>query len=458
MATPVAFLPAWFREMIQINYLTSELRDPLVPRCLWRQGIPRKPWQAREGEEKIETRSGVIDPVFAASSPRTDPTPKDVRVEQFRICAENLHDAIELDFRQNYHVVWPEVQRQLRAMATQAGTSVGRWSRRAIFSRYGGGHTWLTAQALVGAGTLTVARIAGFTHAFTSAGRLDPVSATNPLSITVGAETLSVIGATPAAAAKPLGAGTLTLAAVTTALHAMNSAVLSSIRPRLIRVGGGTTSRALAAGNLLTLAHIDQAVARMRILGVPAFPDGRYRAHISPEGVRQLRQDTAFQNLVQGVPESMRVTGFEVGDYGSCIFVENPEAPSYYNVHANEDFPGAVTSAETGSVNVGRALLMGADTVEEHFVPEMEFPTVPAADKSHVQGMLGQFVDRGNYVEGLIEGIRIIFRAPQDQKGERCTVTWSWTGDFAVPTDYRSQVQDGSGYKRAVIIEHADLS
>jgi hypothetical protein len=173
--------------------------------------------------------------------------------------------------------------------------------------------------------------------------------------------------------------------------------------------------------------------------------------------VRQLREDAAWQLQVRGVPDHERVTGFEVGQISGCTFIENAESPTYYNVATGEDFPGAVTAAETGSQNICRTIVTGPETVVEHYVPEEDFETTPGSAGFGKREMLGKWADYGNYVVGLVEGIYVYFRLPLDAKGERSTVTWSWTGDFGVPTDFRAQVQSQAAYKRAVVIEHADL-
>lgn len=457
MATHVAFLPPAIRLLIQENHLADMIKEPLVPQNLFRQGIEREKWNAKSGESLIITRNGTLAPVVAASTPRTDPTPQAPTLEQWGVTAENLQGAVEIDIRQNYHTITQEFRRQIGSLGLQAGTSVSRWVRSKLFQSYGGGHTWLTAGVLLGGATLTVQSISGFTHNFNTDGRLVPVSAATPISITVDGETVSVVAATPTNPALPHGAGTLTLAVGVVAGHLINVPVLAATRPRIIRVGGATTTRGIGAGNLITLTQINSGVAYLRTLGVPTFSDGRYRCHLSPEAVRQLREDAAWQLQVRGVPDHERVTGFEVGQLSGCTFIENAESPTYYNVAAGEDFNGAVTSAQTGGQNICRTIITGPGTVVEHYVPEDDFETTPSTAGFGKREMLGKWVDQGNYVKGLVEGIHIYFRLPLDAKGERSTVTWSWTGDYGVPTDFRAQVNSQAAYKRAVIVESCDL-
>lgn len=453
----VAFLPDYLRAAIQDDTIARMLLEPLSPNNLWREQIPEENWEEGSGETKLITRSGVMRLKKKASTPRTDPTPGDVPIEQYEIEAETLDDAVELDLRQQFHVAWNETNRKLTELGRAAGTSVGRWARNRLFHAYNGGATWLTAQANIGTATLHVASLAGFRRSFDSRGRLSPISATVPLAATLGAETISIVAALPADADKPNGAGTLTLAANLAATHAIYVVLVSSVAPKIIRIGGGTSTRALTSADLLTLASIESAVAYLRQQGVPTFPDGRYRVHLSPEAVRQLRRDADWKAQIESVPDNERVTGFEVGRISGCTFLENAEAPSRYTVDADEDFPGAVTAAQQGTVNVGRVLISGAEAVREHRVPELGFATAPGTAQWGVKGAAAQWIEGGNYAKTMLKGILFAFRAPQDQKGERLTVTYSWTGDFGVSTDNKARMIGAAAYRRAVVVEHADL-
>lgn len=459
MSAHVSFLPAQIRDLIQEKQLTRMIAEPLMPSNLWRQGIPREKWDASTGESKFITRNGLIDPVVVASTPGVDPSPSDVPLEQWFVTAENLHGQVNVDIRQNFHTVVNEFVRRMNALGRNAGQSVGRWSRKALFNAYCGGHTWNTAQAANAQAFIRVQSIAGFTHTTDSTGRLVAVSAANPIAATIGSEAVSIIAAVPLSDAKPHGAGTLTcLANIAAGPHAANTAVLATNRPYIYRVGGASTVRGIGSGDVLTIASLERGVARLRKLGVPTFSDKRYRVYLSPEHVRQLRRDTEYQLQVRGVPDHERQTEFEVGYISGCTFVEIGESPSYETVAAAEDFAPAVTAAQTGGQNIARAIIVGADTIVEHYVPEGEFSEVPGTSGAFgMKANLGDWTDMGNYVSTSIEGIRVVMRQPLDAKGERSTVTWSWTGDFGIPTDSTSALKDGRLYKRAVVIETADL-
>jgi hypothetical protein len=46
-----------------------------------------------------------------------------------------------------------------------------------------------------------------------------------------------------------------------------------------------------------------------------------------------------------------------------------------------------------------------------------------------------------------------IVRPPQDRLQQNLSTSWSWVGDYGVPSD--STTGDAALYKRAVVLEHA---
>ena len=468
-----AFIPPLLRDLIQENHLTRDLKDPLVPHNLFREDITREKWDAQSGERRFITRNGTLAPAVRASRPRVDPAPQVPTIEQWGIEAKVLDGSTEVDIRQDFHTVVDEFRRRMSSLGLSAGTSVARWARAKLFQTYLGGQTWLTSQAVNTDTTIRVQSCAGFAATFDQYGRLSNVGAGNKLVVTIGGEAAEVIGCSPLDIDKPNGPGILTLnAAIAAGPHVAYVAVLAANRPKVIRAGGGTTSRAIGSGDVLTLALIEAGVAYLKALGVPTFPDGNYRVHLAPESIKQLRRDHEWQRQVRGVPDHERVTKFEVGRIASCVFIENEESPTLFNVDPAEDVAGAVLSADgsytwggvtyavpgTGGQNIARPIIVGPESMIEHYVPEQDFETTPASANFGKREMIGEWVVDGGYLKTLVNGIYVYFRLPQDQKGERSTVTWSWTGDFGMPSDYRAQVQVAAAFKRGIAIEHVDLT
>ena len=69
-----------------------------------------------------------------------------------------------------------------------------------------------------------------------------------------------------------------------------------------------------------------------------------------------------------------------------------------------------------------------------------------------IQGKIGGFSVVNNGIQISTERIRYIARAPQDRLQQQVSQTWSWSGDFGVPSDFLGGIT-GSRFKRGVVIE-----
>ncbi len=65
---------------------------------------------------------------------------------------------------------------------------------------------------------------------------------------------------------------------------------------------------------------------------------------------------------------------------------------------------------------------------------------------------IGGFSVVNNGIQIPTERLRLIIRAPQDRLQQQVSQSWSWTGDFGVPSDFFGGL-GGSRFKRAVVIE-----
>ena len=60
----------------------------------------------------------------------------------------------------------------------------------------------------------------------------------------------------------------------------------------------------------------------------------------------------------------------------------------------------------------------------------------------------------------LVNGVAQIIRPPLDRLQQTASQTWTWIGDFAVPTDLTATTNiiptaSNALYKRSVVVEHA---
>ena len=447
-------------EIIQSNLLQRRFQDALYSRHLFRGEAKPMPWVANQGERIIFTRKGLMTPKRAALIPGKDPEASTYGHEQFSGEVDQLGDSIETSMMVNFVTLASKLDEDTQTLGLNAAESLNFRARNRLFVPYAGGETMTTADAPAGALTISVANLAGFREIL-QAGRLVTVGVSAPLPISfVGAEPdNSVIGFSPALASEPDGPGTLTLLTVViesplTARTQVRASTGSIIR----RSGGGADIDAMTSASILTLSDIQAVVANMRQQKVPAHADGYYHVHLSPIAHQQIFADTAWRQSYQSLPDSMPYREFIVGGpYLGCIFYENTELPTSDSVIATRSSSAAAALSapevgceivNDGGVLIGRVIITGGGMMEEKWLDESRLMSIAGAT-----GKIGNFSITNNGVAVMTDRIRYIIRSPLDKLQQNITSTWSWSGDFIVPTDQLTG--NGARFKRAGIIEHA---
>lgn len=453
-------LPAELVNIIQDRVLERIFHDALYPRLLFRSEAMAEEWQANLGERRVFTRAGLIPVTTDPLVPGADPVPDTYALEQWEAEARQFGKAIDTHMPSSYVALAPLFLRNTVQLGLNAGQTLNRLTRDAIFRAYLGGNTVAIAVAAIGATQITVASINGFTERVLN-GRPTPVSAVNPLPVvfTGGEPANTVIGAVPLNPAQPLGPGILTLSAALTVGLALRAGVAADTRSRILRVGAGATVDALVAANILTLDTVIAAVSRLRENNIPPTPDGYYHVHLTPTAEQELFADNHFQRLHQSLPESAAYRDLAVGQLLGCRFYRNTENPNDVNTGPLVDTSGGGGSAREspeiggevinqGAVPIRRAIVMGGGALYEQYLDESKFIT-----EAGTTGKIGEFQVMNNGVAIMTERIRLIMRAPLDRLQQLVGQAWSWSGDFPVPSD--GLTGDGARFKRAVIIEHA---
>ncbi len=444
---------AYLDAVVQDNTLVREFHDALFPQLLFRDEATPEKWAANIGDTQVFTRASLLPPQVTPITPGEDPTPTSPSFEQWRVKAAQYTDTIDTTMPASRTALAPLFARNAKSLGLQAGESMNRVCRNKLFRAYTGGNS-VTVGTGAAATSVVVNSINGFTHVVVN-GQEVPVSPTFPLNVTIaGVGTVQVIGASPLDANCPLGAGTLTLAAPATWADA--AAVVSGTAPLVIRSGGAATIDGLTALNGLTLADIRPAVATMRRNRVPTHADGYYHVHLDPIAEAQLFGDNEFQRINQGVPDNVRHREMAVGFLMGCVFYSNSESPNVYNSGAlYESRPGAEASCEyyadvrnAAGVAVTRTIITGGGSIMEKYIDEnTEYMT-----EAGYTGKVGKFSVVNNGLVVNIDRVRYIIRAPLDRLQQQVAQTWSWSGDWGIPTDLLGG-QTGSRYKRAIVIE-----
>jgi hypothetical protein len=165
----------------------------------------------------------------------------------------------------------------------QAARSLDELARNALFSSYFGGNTRVRTTLGSPGAAMAVDDIRGFQNAFVN-GTQQAVSASNPLTVTVGANAYTLTGATAdttnVSTAPDGTSGVLAFAGnVSVSDGTSGNAVLAANAAVIVRPSQRSNTSALTAGDMLTMSCFLDAVAKLRLNAVPEI-DGVYNITI----------------------------------------------------------------------------------------------------------------------------------------------------------------------------------
>jgi len=461
----VVGVPASVVDLQQKGLLERAFHDGLFPTLAYRSECLFEDWEANSGTEIFMSRPGLLAPKVNPLQAGVDPTPEQPTFEQWSAVLQRYGSSIDTHIPTSVVSNANLFLRNIQTIGLQAGQSVNRIARNAMFKAYLGGQTATTAIAAAGDSTIAVASLNGFTEVLlpTASARPVPVSPANPLSITIAGVTgaRNVIGTAPNDPNDPQGPGILFLsAALGGAGAAARASVLAANRPRIVRTGGGTSVDALGAADTFVLQDAINAVALLRRASVQPHSDGWYHAHISPQSNAQVFSDPAFQRLNTSLPEyAIYKEGF-IGTIAGIMFYMNNESPDETNTGVriatgtNAFYSpeiGAETTNDAG-INVGRILITGRGVAYERGLnPDL------LTSEAGITGKVGEFQVVNNGISISTEKIRLTLRSPINRLQDQVAATWDISTSFPIPSDQLAS-SGPERFKRAIVLEHALLS
>jgi hypothetical protein len=241
---------------------------------------------------------------------------------------------------------------------------------------------------------------------------------------------------------------------------AVRDTVLAATRARRLRVGGAVGIDGITGANILTLDSVISAVSALRSANVPPHSDGRYHVHLSPAAEAEIFRDNHFQRLFQSQnATSDQYQGLYIGELLGCAFFRDNENPSTETVSSQVALPGggglAILAPEIGGeivtaagLPVVRTVVTGGGVMYEKYLDESKY-----ISEAGVTGKIGEFSLVNGGVQVMTQRIRFILRSPLDRLQQVVSQSWSWSGDFPVPSDRLTG--NAAAFKRAVVIEHA---
>jgi hypothetical protein len=432
--------PAALQPIIQQGFLEREFEMSLKSRLGYRLIADREEFAVGIGETLTKTRAGlkpsVTVPLSASTNTNLDNglTPVGWGVEQYTITLNFYAATQDLNMVTSRVGIASQFLQNAASNGEQAARSLDELARNALFAPYFGGNSRVTTTLTAPGPSVAIDDIRGFQTVFVN-GVQQSVSATYPMTATVGSNAYTVVGVTPDAtngSSAPNGiSGSLQFSGnVTVADGTSGNAVRAATASTIVRPAGRGTTAQLQATDTLVMSNLLDAVALLRRNAVPLV-DGVYNCYLDPVSARQLFADPDFKQLFQGATSSNPVfrQGM-VSDFLGLRFITTTEA--YVQSHPSI----------TG-LYVRRPIVCGQGALIE----------------GDFAGMAADDVAPKDSLVNVIDNVAMVTREPIDRLQQIIAQSWYWIGGFCAPSDTTTTpttvpTATNANYKRAVMIEH----
>lgn len=438
----IANFPAALQPIIQQGFLEREFQQALRSKLGYRACADRVDVAVGIGETLTKTRAGlrpaVTIPLAAATNTNLDNglTPGLWNVEQYTLTLNHYAATMDLNMVTSRVGIASLFLHNAYVNGEQAARSLDDLARNALFGAYFSGNTRVRTTLVSAGPVMSVDDVRGFQTAFVNGVQM-PVSAGNPLTVTIGSNTytlVSVAADSTNVSTTPGGSsGVLTLSGNVTVVDATaGNAVQAATGSLILRPNGRNSTLQIQAGDTLSMANILDAVANLRLNAVPDV-DGAYNCYLDPVSARQLFADQDFQRLFIGstsANEIFRPGQGVVNEFLGLRFVLTTE--SY--VQAHPTLAGAMIRRP---IVVGQGALIEGDFA----------------------GMAAEDVAPRDSIVSLVDGVCMVTREPIDRLQQIIAQSWYWIGGFCAPSDTTTTsltvpTATNANFKRAVMLEH----
>jgi hypothetical protein len=430
--------PLSLQPIIQQGFLEREFQQALNSRLGYRAVADREEFAVGIGETLTKTRAGLKPSVTTPLVPSTNTnldnglTPQSFSIEQYTITLNFYAATADLNMVTSRVGIASQFLLNAAINGEQAARSLDELARNALFPAYFAGNTRVRTTLGSASPTVDVDDIRGFTQVWVN-GVPTPVSAANPLTVTIGGNEYNLIGATADgtdASGAPGGiSGVLTLAtSVDVSDGTANNTVMAATASAIVRPNGRSNTSQIVSTDQLDMATLLNAVATLRLNAVPEI-DGAYNCYLDPVSARQLFGDQAFRQLFTGATSANQV--FKrgvVNDFLGLRFVPTTEA---------------FVTGNSGSL-IRRPIVCGKGAlIEGDFAALAESDVAPK-----------------DSIVSVVDGIAMVTREPIDRLQQIIAQSWYWIGGFTTPSDITTSpstvpTATNAVFKRAVMVEHA---
>ncbi len=427
--------PASLQPIIQQGFLEREFQDGLQSKLGFRAIADRESFANAIGETITKTRRGLKAAATTAMTPSTNTnldnglSPTGWTVEQYQLAINMYGDSIDLNMVTSRVGIASQFLQNAKVNGEQAMRTLDTLARDALYNSYLGGNTRVRTTLGAPAATIAVDDIRGFQTVFVN-GQLVPVSAGNTLTVTVGADVYTLIGATAdgsnVSTAYNGVSGTLTFSGnVTVSDGTALNAVQSAVSPSVIRSNARNTTAALVVGDKLHMLDILAGVSQLRDNAVPDV-GGAYNFYGDNTQILGLFSDSNFQTLYRGAYGSAEYRDGQVFELLGARFIPTNLAPQQ----------------TLGGLKIRRGILVGQGALIE----------------GDFEGQAESDIAGDNALVSKVDEVSMVTREPLDRLQQIIAQSWYWIGGFSVPTDLTANTNviptaSNSYYKRGVVFE-----
>jgi hypothetical protein len=433
--------PLALQPIIQGNFLEREFQQALRSRLGYRACADREAFAVGIGETLTKTRVGlrptVTTPLAPANNTNFDNgislplTPWSV--EQYTITINHYAATTDLNMVTSRVGIASQFLQNAYVNGEQAARSLDELARNALFNAYFGGNTRVVTTLGSASPSVSVDDIRGFQTAFVN-GVQQPVSISNSLPVTVGADTYTLTGAAAngTASTAPNGvAGVLTFSGnVSVSDGTASNTVIAANACATVRPSQRGNTSLLQATDTLAMSNLLDAVSKLRLNAVPEI-DGSYNCYLDPVSARQLFSDPDFKQLFQGATSANQV--FRQGmtnDFLGLRFMPTTEA--FVQPHPT-----------LAGLMVRRPIICGKGALIE----------------GDFAGMAADDVAPKDSIVVVVDGVAMVTREPIDRLQQIIAQSWYWMGGFCAPSDTTTTsstipTATNAAFKRAVMVEH----
>ncbi len=432
--------PLSLQPIIQQGFLEREFQHALQSRLGYRAVADREQFAVGIGETLTKTRAGlkpsVTTPLSASSNTNLDNglTPSGFSVEQYTITINHYAATTDLNMVTNRVGIADQFLLNAAINGEQAARSLDELARNALFAAYFGGNTRVRTDIAAAGPAVAVDDIRGFQTVFVNGVQV-PVGGAYSLAVTVGGNTYTLVGASADGSnlsTAPGGvSGVLTFSgSVSVADATAGNTVTATTASAMTRPNARGNTSLLAAGDVLNMGCLLNAVATLRLNAVPEI-DGAFNCYLDPVSARQLFADQDFQRLFTGATSANQVfkRGM-VNDFLGLRFIPTTEA----YVQSHPTLSGAVVRRP---IVCGQGALIEADFA----------------------GMAADDVRPMDSIVNLVDDVAMVTREPIDRLQQIIAQSWYWIGGFCAPSDVTTNpstmpTATNAAFKRAVMVEH----